>query len=115
MTISITDFGIFNYFVIFVASLIISVGFMDTCGISFILPVSRCDMEMTSEQKGILGGTGLFGILCSSHLWGFFADTLGRKRVIQPTLLLAFIVSFFSSFVTNFYLLASLRFINGIL
>lgn len=111
----IADFGMFNYYVIFVASLILMAMFMDVCGISFILPVSTCDLHTTSQQKGIVGGIGLFGMLCSSHLWGFLADTYGRKRVIHPTLLYAFLASFVSSFVTNIYLLALLRFINGIL
>lgn len=105
----------FNYYVIFMTSILLSAMFMDVCGISFILPVSTCDLQITSQQKGLLGGIGLFGMLCSSHLWGFFADTLGRKRVIHPSLLFAFITSVVSSFVTNFYLLAFLRFVNGIL
>lgn len=88
---------------------------MDTCGISYILPVTGCDFYITPQQKGLLGGIGLFGVICSSHLWGFLADTYGRKRIIHPTLILAFTASFASTLVSNFYLLTLLRFVNGIL
>lgn len=93
--------------------LVSSAVFMETCGISYVLPVSECDLQMTSTEKGILGGVSFFGIICSSHLWGYLADTKGRHRIIQPTLLIAFLVSCASSFVQNFPLFVSLRFLNG--
>lgn len=89
--------------------------FMETCAIAFVLPVMSCDFIITAQRKGLLGGIGLLGVICSSHLWGFLADTYGRKRVMQPTLLLTVIVSFASTLVSNFYFLVLLRFINGIL
>lgn len=104
-----------NCLVLFVAGLIIASVYMDTCGISFILPVIGCDFEITAREKGLLGGMGLIGIICSLLLWGFLADSYGRKRVIQPTLLCACVASLLSSLVGNFYLLAFLRFVNGIL
>lgn len=97
------------------ASLILVANLTDVCGISYVLPVLNCDMPLTSQQKGILGGIGLFGVSCSLYFWGYLADTMGRKRIIHPTLLFAFIASFLSTFIVNFYLFAFLRFINGIL
>lgn len=88
---------------------------MDSCGIGFVLPVSQCDLNLTPSQKGILGAVSFLGIICSSHLWGFLADTRGRRCVIQPTLMIAFALSFLSSLTSNFYIFASLRFLNGFL
>lgn len=88
---------------------------METCGISFVMPVSSCDLKLTTTEKGILGGVSFIGIICSSHLFGFLADTQGRRKVIQPTLVIAFLLSVASSFVTNFYIFATLRFLNGFL
>lgn len=87
----------------------------ETVGITFVLPVSQCDLNLTTSEKGILGAAAFFGIICSSHLWGFLADTKGRRSVILPTLIVAFFMSFMSSFVQNFYLLTVLRFLNGFL
>lgn len=55
------------------------------------------------------------GIISSSHLWGFLADTQGRKRVILPTLFLSFTFTLLSSLTTNFWLFVVLRFFNGFL
>lgn len=100
---------------LFVAALAMAALFLDTCGVSLVLPVFGCDFNITAQQKGLLGGIGLFGVICSSHLWGFLADTYGRKRIIQPTLLAAVVASVASTFVGNFYLLVFLRFLNGVL
>lgn len=69
-------------------------------------------LESSRFQKFNL--VGLF-YLYSSHLWGFLADTKGRRRVIRPTLFVAFMISIVSSFAPNFYQFAILRFFNGFL
>lgn len=88
---------------------------METVSIVYVIPVLQCDLDITTSQKGIIAGAGFFGVLSSSHLWGFLADTKGRRRVIQPTLFIAFSLSICASFVNNFYLLAILRYPNGFL
>lgn len=110
-----TDFGIFNFILIFLSGLILNAVLMETCGISFVLPVSECDLHLTALEKGILNGIGFGGIICSSHLWGFLADTKGRRSVIQPTLFVAFLLSCAASLVENFYIFVTLRFFNGFL
>lgn len=95
--------------------MILNAVLMETCGIAFVIPVSQCDLKLSTSEKGILGAVSFFGIICSSHLWGFLADTKGRRCVIQPTLFVAFLLSIASSFVQNFYLFAALRFLNGFL
>lgn len=87
----------------------------ETVSIVYVLPVLRCDLDVTTKQKGILAGAGFFGVLSASHLWGFLADTKGRRRVIQPTLFVAFSISLIGSFVENFYVFAALRYLNGFL
>nr|XP_036221542.1 synaptic vesicle glycoprotein 2B-like [Bactrocera oleae] len=46
-------------------------------------------------------------------MWGFFADTKGRRRVLWSTLLAAFVSTVFSSFAHNFWTMVLLRFVNG--
>lgn len=79
------------------------------------MPVATCDLNLTTSDKGILGAVSFIGMICSSHLWGFLADTKGRKKVMQPTLIIAFVLTVASAFVTNFYAFATLRFLNGFL
>lgn len=59
-----TEFGKFNYFLIFVCGAILTTVLLETLGISFVLPVSECDMELTTQDKGILSAIGFGG---SSH------------------------------------------------
>lgn len=95
--------------------MIMSALVMEKVGITYIFPVSQCDLNLTTNQKGFLGSVGFIGIICSSHLWGYLADTMGRRRIIQPTLFIASAISIASSFAQSFFLLATLRFLNGFL
>ncbi|XP_036218388.2 niacin transporter NiaP isoform X1 [Bactrocera oleae] len=108
-----TTFGKFNYLLILISGLILANVLLETLGISFVLPVSQCDLNLTIQERGILSAIGFAGIISSSHLWGFLADTTGRRNIIRPTLLLGFVVTVLSSFATNFWLMVILRYING--
>lgn len=100
---------------ILLGGLITTTVLLETCGIAYIIPVSECDLRMTAGERGILSGVAFLGIICSSHMWGYLADTKGRYNVITPTLLVAFLLSCASSLVQNFYLFVTLRFLNGFL
>lgn len=116
--------------------IVISTALVETLSISYILPVSECDMNLSTTQKGIITAVGFVGlkkncyralvklhsyffsyagIISSSHLWGFLADTKGRRTVIVPTLLSAFGCTVLSSLAPNFWVFVVLRFLNGFL
>lgn len=97
------------------SGMILGAVFMETCGVAYIIPISQCDLHLTTSEKGILGAVSFFGMICSSLLWGFLADTQGRLRVIVPTLLIAFVLSLMSSLTRNFLLFATFRGLNGFL
>lgn len=109
------EFGCFNYFTIIVSGIILFVVALETVGISYVMPFIMCDLNLTTGQKGILVGAAFFGVICSSHLWGFLADTRGRHRIIQPTLFITCFLTISCSFVQNFYVFTSLRFLSGFL
>ncbi|KAI8122692.1 Synaptic vesicle glycoprotein 2B [Lucilia cuprina] len=109
------DFGKFNIKLIVFSGLVLNNVILESVGVSFALPVVACDLNLSYQEQGILGAVCFLGIIFSSHLWGFLADTKGRKRTMRPTLFLAFLVTFVSSFSFNFIMMAILRFLNGIL
>lgn len=88
---------------------------VETCAICYVLPVIDCDLNVNTAQKGVLAGAAFVGVICSSHLWGFLADTRGRRCVILPTLFITFCLSVICSFVQNFYVFTALRFLSGFL
>jgi MFS transporter, VNT family, synaptic vesicle glycoprotein 2 len=110
-----TGFGKFNYALIILSGAVLGCVFLETVSINFILPVAQCDLNLTTSDKGVLSAVGFIGIIVSSHLWGFLADTRGRKTVIVPTLFIAFGITIVSSFISNFKVLVVLRFLNGFL
>lgn len=108
-----TKFGKFNYFLILISGLILSNVLLETLGISFVLPVSQCDLHLTIKERGVLSAIGFVGIITTSHLWGFLADTTGRRQIIRPTLLIGFGFTVISSFTNSFWALVILRYLNG--
>ncbi|TMW48986.1 hypothetical protein DOY81_005930 [Sarcophaga bullata] len=110
-----THFGKFNIQIIIFSGLVLNNVVLESVGVSFALPIVACDLNLSYQQQGILGAVCFMGIIVSSHLWGFLADTKGRKNIMRPTLLLAFLVTFISSFSYNFLMMTILRFLSGIL
>ncbi|XP_037805448.1 synaptic vesicle glycoprotein 2B-like [Lucilia sericata] len=110
-----TRYGKYNTQLIIFSGLVLNNVILESVGISFALPVIACDLDLSYQEQGILGAVCFLGIIFSSHLWGFLADTKGRKETMRPALLLAFLVTLISSFSYNFLMMAVLRFINGIL
>ncbi|XP_054727892.1 synaptic vesicle glycoprotein 2A-like [Anastrepha obliqua] len=112
-SLALTSFGKFNYFLIGISGMVLATVLLETAAMGFILPIAQCDLKLTNQDKGVLSAISFLGIISSSHLWGFLADTKGRRRVIRPTLLAGFAVTVLSSFAINFWIMVLLRFING--
>ncbi|GAB0098020.1 Major facilitator, sugar transporter-like [Sergentomyia squamirostris] len=107
-------FGKFNYCLIFMCGVNMAAVMLEILGISFVNPLAQCDLELTNWDKGVLSAIVLLGIILSSHLWGFLADTMGRRAVMMPTLFAAFFSTLLSSFSSNFWVFAVLRFLTGL-
>lgn len=109
------SFGKFNFMFMTLAGGVMAAAFLELTSVNLILPIAQCDLNLTTSYKGILSAIGYVGVILSSHLWGFLADTRGRKTTLVPSLLIAFVVTVLSSLVNNFWLLVFLRFLNGFL
>jgi VNT family MFS transporter (synaptic vesicle glycoprotein 2) len=107
--------GKYNYVLIAVSGCLMTCAFVELTSINVIFPVAQCDLNLTTADKGILGSIGYVGVILSSHLWGFLSDTRGRRTILIPTLLVAFLMTFLSSLVNNFWLMLIFRFLNGFL
>lgn len=111
----IAEFGTFNIVFFLLAGTILTAFLLEVLGISYVVAVANQDLQITTKEQGILTAVGFVGVIVSSHLWGFLADTYGRRRVIVPTLFITFVISTISSFTTSFWTITFLRFLAGFL
>jgi hypothetical protein len=57
-----TGFGKFHYFLICVSGIFMASAFYETMSVNYILPISECDLNISSlQQYGIVSGCWFFG------------------------------------------------------
>ncbi|CAG9815294.1 unnamed protein product [Phaedon cochleariae] len=113
--VTLTGFGLFNLYTLLVTGGCLMCVIIETMSAMFIIPAAQCDLQLSLEEKGILYSISFFGVVSSSHLWGFLADTRGRKMVVLVSLVLSCAVSLVGSQVSATWLFIALRFLNGFL
>ncbi|XP_071626003.1 synaptic vesicle glycoprotein 2C [Temnothorax longispinosus] len=82
---------------------------------AYILPSAECDLNMRSEEKGLLNVAFLIGSVFSALFWGIFAGAYGRRNILLLNLFTDSIVTLIASFAPNFKLLLVFRVISGFL
>ncbi|KAJ8960611.1 hypothetical protein NQ318_013903, partial [Aromia moschata] len=113
--ISMVGFGKFNLYVLLATGLCLMCVIIETMCAMFIIPAAQCDLGLDLAQKGLLSSVSFLGVVSSSHLFGYLADTRGRKNVLLVSLISSSLVSFACSLVSLPWLFILLRFINGFL
>ncbi|XP_049813648.1 uncharacterized protein LOC126260363 [Schistocerca nitens] len=108
-----TGFGWFNIMLMAAAFLSAMVCVFDTTAMAYVIPLSQCDLKLSSIDKGALNAIGYAGLISSSLLWGSVSDMMGRIKLLRVALLIDGILAFCSAFSTSLWLLLSLRFIVG--
>lgn len=98
---------------IFLTGLAVMGTVVENIAVSFVFRYARCDLNLTTSEQGILGSVSFLGIVCTSHFWGFLADTWGRQKVLFVATSGGFLFSLVSGFATNTTVLILLRFIAG--
>ncbi|XP_062540912.1 synaptic vesicle glycoprotein 2B-like [Armigeres subalbatus] len=107
-------FGICNVVLMLVSGTILAAYLLEIFGIGYIISFIGHDMKITTKEKGILSAIGFAGVIVSSHMWGFLADTYGRRKIMIPTLFITFTISLISSFLANFWVIVFMRFMVGV-
>lgn len=89
-------------------------GYIEGAVFSFILPVSQCEMNWTASERGMLSGAVKIGMISSAYVWGYLADTKGRRTVMLPTLFISSALSILSSLSKSFEVMFMLKLTSGI-
>nr|CAD7439708.1 unnamed protein product [Timema bartmani] len=113
--IALTGHGKFHHLLLVGCGLCFATFMFQSLSSAYLLPAAACDFQMTVQDKGLLSSMFYVGMICSSHMWGYLADTYGRKKVLICGMLMDSICSFFGSFSHALWLYLIVRFFNGAL
>ncbi len=86
---------------------------MDQGMVSGVMAAIGSDWALTTGQIGLLGSSGMLGMILGAALSGMAADKWGRKAVVMWTLIIYGIASGLSGFAINYPMLLVLRFCTG--
>ncbi|XP_070496597.1 synaptic vesicle glycoprotein 2B-like [Chironomus tepperi] len=86
----------------------------ETMGISFIIPVAQCDMNLSQSDKGLLSGIIFVAMIIPSYGWGIMAGLMGRRTIIFWSVLGSSIFTCLGAFVSDFKLFLLCRFFSGL-
>ncbi|RVE44300.1 hypothetical protein evm_011024 [Chilo suppressalis] len=82
-----------------VASL--SSSLLEIVGTAFTLPAAACDLSLPYNLKGIITSVPNMGVILTAPLWGWAADSMGRKPVLLFTSAVAGTVSLAAAFTSS--------------
>ncbi len=100
-----------NLLIIFTISLIAILG---VASVTPTFPQLRAALDVPVENIGLLITVFTFPTLILGPVIGVFADRIGRKKILVPSLILFGIAGFSCAFVRDFNLLLCLRFLQGV-
>ncbi|XP_073819753.1 synaptic vesicle glycoprotein 2B-like [Musca autumnalis] len=110
-----TGFGCFNFLLILAAiPAKLSIVFSTTT-MAYILPIAECDLKLTLFNKGVLNAVTFAGMISSAIVWGYMADTQGRKNILAFGLLADAVCVVCSSLSQNFGMLVTFKFLGGLI
>lgn len=110
-------FGNFHRLLLVSCGICLMIVIVESLSIGFILPFieADCVLKPSLNEKGALNGAAYFGIVISSHFWGYMADTKGRMTAMKLCSALTFLSSSLSSLSVNICMLIVARFFVGVL
>ncbi|XP_075976263.1 synaptic vesicle glycoprotein 2B-like [Anticarsia gemmatalis] len=110
-----TGHGKINHLVLFTSGLIMLNVSMESVGMSYAITAAECELQLNSKDKGLVNAAAFIGIICTSFVWGYLGDRLGRRAVMLPAIVMSAVFSIISSFATNVWMLIVFRFLTGCL
>ncbi|GBP28861.1 Synaptic vesicle glycoprotein 2B [Eumeta japonica] len=113
ITTRITCVGRYNY-VLFVFSIYsVMSAVSEIFGVGIVTTAAQCDLDLDMYKKGLIGSLPMLGVMISGHLWGYIADTRGRKFTLYITIGGTFLTAVVSSFANHWIFLAFTKFVSA--
>lgn len=108
-------FGPFNLLLLATAIPATLANVFSTTTMAYILPIAECDLKLSLINKGTLNSATYAGMIASAIVWGYLADTLGRKKILVVGYLLDAVCVVCSSMSQNFLMLVIFKFFGGLM
>ncbi|KAI8421221.1 hypothetical protein MSG28_008284 [Choristoneura fumiferana] len=103
-------FGLYNVLYTILTGMVIisyvTVAFSST----ILVPASACDLETTSAQQGAMVAAPVVGNVLGTLIWGYLADTRGRRRMLLVSLCLAATINGLASISVHWAMLMIMQF-----
>ncbi|KAJ8724648.1 hypothetical protein PYW08_016122 [Mythimna loreyi] len=102
------NFGMF----ILCASIIVGMTF-EIFSVSYLVPASACELNTSSTQQGLVACVPLIGIITTSHIWGYLADTRGRRKILIISMTISYLAGTAAAFSPNWIILSFLKLLSS--
>ncbi|XP_059054537.1 putative transporter svop-1 [Achroia grisella] len=109
-----TGFGLYSYILTALTGLVIISFACIVFSSTIIVPSSACELETTGVQQGLLASAPIIGTIIGAILWGYLADTRGRRSMLLVSLLGGTIINAIASLSVNWIMLLILQFIASL-
>ncbi|CAG4946257.1 unnamed protein product [Colias eurytheme] len=106
-------FGKFNCLMFILNLTVVTSMAFEVFSVSYLVPASACELQTTVYQQGLIAGMPLLGIIASSQIWGYLADTRGRRKILLWSLSMGFCAGFLATFSPNWIVLSLLKFLSS--
>ncbi|KAJ8718794.1 hypothetical protein PYW07_016350 [Mythimna separata] len=108
-----TGYGRYNLgMFVLCAGIIVGMTF-EIFSVSYLVPASRCELNTSSTQQGLVACVPLIGIITSSHIWGYLADTRGRRKILIISMTISYVAGTAAAFSPNWIVLSLLKLLSS--
>lgn len=108
-----TGFSRYNLYTFMLsASIIIGMTF-EIFSVSYLVPASACELNTSSTQQGLVACVPLIGTIAMSHVWGYLADTRGRRTILIVSMTITYIAGTLAAFSPNWIVLGFLKLLSS--
>ncbi|XP_043489592.1 synaptic vesicle glycoprotein 2B-like [Polistes fuscatus] len=111
--ICLSGYGKFNYLLLLAVLPASFASIFSSSSTAYVLPSAECDLELTMIDKGLLNSMSFAGMISTNFLWGFMADTYGRKRIMFYGYMLTGLITLATCFSHRSWLLILFKFLEG--
>ncbi|KAF9823690.1 hypothetical protein SFRURICE_013171 [Spodoptera frugiperda] len=94
------------------ASIIVGMTY-EIFSVSYIVPASVCELHTTSTQQGLMASVPLIGIITTSHIWGYLADTRGRRKILIISMTMTYLAGTAATLSPNWIVLSLLKLLSS--